>query len=78
MHAGKILDVSLPYEPRPPEWRRLKLTSIDSVAVLVAHCVQDGVESKITLSSGFALEVPSLPKDETLILTCAHTLEEVS
>lgn len=78
MHSGKILDVSLPYESRPSECRRPRLTPTGSVTVLVAHCVQDGAENKITLSSGFALELPSSPKDETLILTCAHTLEEVS
>jgi hypothetical protein len=45
---------------------------------LIAHCVSDGPENKITLASGFALDAPSLHQDETLILTCAHTLEEVS
>lgn len=75
--SGNILGVPLPYESRPTECRRPTLTQVHSGLVLVAHCVKDGSENKITLSSGFALEAPSPAKDETLILTCAHTLEEV-
>ncbi|KXN84791.1 hypothetical protein AN958_12085 [Leucoagaricus sp. SymC.cos] len=76
-NTGDVLDVSLPYEPRPSESRRPSLTQAHSGIVLIAHCVRDGSENKITLSSGFALDAPSPSKDETLILTCAHTLEEV-
>lgn len=76
-YTGNILDVSLPYESRPTETRRPGLTHVNSSTVLIAHCVREGSENKITLSSGFALEAPSPSKDETLILTCAHTLEEV-
>ncbi|KAF9451770.1 hypothetical protein P691DRAFT_835546 [Macrolepiota fuliginosa MF-IS2] len=77
MATGNILDVSLPYEPRPPESRRPNLTQTSSSTVLIAHCVRDGLKNKITLSSGFALEAPSPLQDETLIVTCAHTLEEI-
>lgn len=75
--SGDILNISLPYESRPPEQRRPTLTQAHSGLVLVAHCIKDGSENKITLSTGFALEAPSPVRDETLILTCAHTLEEV-
>ncbi|EKM83399.1 hypothetical protein AGABI1DRAFT_123732 [Agaricus bisporus var. burnettii JB137-S8] len=77
MQSGDILNISLPYESRPPEQRRPSLTQAHSGLVLVAHCIKDGSENKISLSTGFALEAPSPVKDETLILTCTHTLEEV-
>jgi len=81
--AGTVLDLSLPYESRPSESRRPSLTNAtDSCkdVVMVAHCAQVGSEHKLTLSSGFALNVKdkSNSKSETLILTCAHTLEEAS
>jgi hypothetical protein len=81
--AGTVLNLSLPYESRPSDSRRPSLTnSADSCknVITVAHCAQVGSEHKITLSSGFALNIEdrSNPKGETLILTCAHTLEEAS
>jgi len=81
--AGTVLDLSLPYESRPSDSRRPSLTnSADSCknVITVAHCAQVGSEHKITLSSGFALNIEdrSNSKGETLILTCAHTLEEAS
>ncbi|PPQ98962.1 hypothetical protein CVT24_003458, partial [Panaeolus cyanescens] len=47
--------------------------------VTVAHCLEDEGEHKITISSGFALNAkrPDADDDERLILTCAHTLEEI-
>jgi len=87
-NAGSVLAVSLPYESRPSESRKLNLTSAEESCknvVTVAHCVQTNGEHKITLSSGFALNVGGLGEsdkdsygDETIIVTCAHTLEEVS
>lgn len=77
--SGTVLDVSLPYESRPSESRRPRLaTGADSCrnVVTVAHCVRLGPEHKITLSSGFALNVEGHKQGETLIVTCAHTLEE--
>ena len=81
--AGTVLDLSLPYESRPSESRRPSLTNAtDSCedVITVAHCARVGSEHKITLSSGFALNIEdkSNSKSETLILTCAHTLEEAS
>jgi hypothetical protein len=51
----------------------------DQGIVLVAHVVKDKVsdEHKITLSSGFAVQLPG-EGDGSVIVTCAHTLEEVS
>jgi hypothetical protein len=78
--SGAVLDVSLPYESRPSETRRPQTTTgADSCrnVVTVAHCARVGPDHKITLSSGFALNVESRKRGETLIITCAHTLEEV-
>ncbi|KAF8807182.1 hypothetical protein BYT27DRAFT_6557763 [Phlegmacium glaucopus] len=78
--SGTVLDVSLPYESRPSENRRPHLTTgADSCrnVITVAHCARLGANHKIALSSGFALNVEGRKKGETLIITCAHTLEEV-
>ncbi|KAF8895058.1 hypothetical protein CPB84DRAFT_1273220 [Gymnopilus junonius] len=79
--SGAIVDVSLPYEDRPSEARRANVsnpTESCKNVFTVAHCTQVGSEHKITLSSGFALNVQSQkPEGETLIITCAHTLEEI-
>lgn len=77
--SGTVLDVSLPYESRPSDTRRPRLTTgADSGrnVVTVAHCARVGPDHKITLSSGFALNVEGRKKGEILIITCAHTLEE--
>ncbi|KAF9560208.1 hypothetical protein CPC08DRAFT_708260 [Agrocybe pediades] len=81
-NSGNVVDVSLPYESRPVESRRLNiLNKAESCrnVVTVAHCVQTDMEHKITLSSGFALNVGEGESkgDETMIVTCAHTLEEI-
>lgn len=75
--AGTVLDrVHLPYESRPVEEKRVKGRDSKSV-VLVAHCATDGFNDKVTLSSGFLLNARQREDDECLVLTCAHTLEEV-
>ncbi|KAJ3508060.1 hypothetical protein NLJ89_g5963 [Agrocybe chaxingu] len=77
--AGTVLDISLPYESRPSVTRRPLLKDAhDSCkdVITVAHCAQFGREHKITLSSGFALNAEE-KEGETLIVTCAHTLEEI-
>jgi hypothetical protein len=76
-HSGRVLDISLPYESRPAAHRKVKFDEDhgDDVAV-IAHCIRAGGEHKITISSGFALDSPGQKKGESLILTCAHTLEE--
>jgi len=78
-NAGAVLHVSLPYESRPSADRRPHLENPEDSCrnvVTVAHCAQVGSEHKITLASGFALDAKG--KDgEMLIVTCAHTLEQV-
>jgi hypothetical protein len=78
MHAaGTVLDrVHLPYESRPAKDQRIKVKDSKDV-VLVVHCATDGFNDKVTLSSGFLLNARRQEDDECLVLTCAHTLEEV-
>lgn len=80
-NAGRILDTSLPYESTPPLSRRLtfdKMVSNETHQgiVMVAHCMSpkddsSPQKSKVKLSSGFVI-------GDGLIVTCAHTFEEVS
>jgi hypothetical protein len=76
-NTGNVLPHSLPYESRPSADRRVN-TQDDrsSNIVLLAHCIQDGPDHIITVSSGFALS-NALETDETLVVSCAHTFEEV-
>lgn len=75
--TGHILDISLPYESRPSHSRRPSLDPRipnDNV-VMVAHCVANAAGiHKVTLSSGFALEISG--QRDLIVVTCAHTLEE--
>lgn len=73
-NAGRVLKHVLPYESTPSSARRRGLDS--DKLVLVAHCArsQEGT-SKVTLSSVFALDVQGEAED--VVVTCAHTLEEV-
>jgi len=73
--SGTVLDVGLPYESRPDETRRLTVGKV----VTVAHCVLVGKDHKITLASGFALNVERAKVNgEMVIVTCVHTLEKAS
>jgi len=75
--SGRVLDPSLPYESRPPDFRRTTFDNGDSV-MMIAHCVRDHTgKHKVTVGSGFALAVPGESKEGPFILTCAHTLEEI-
>jgi len=80
--SGVILDVCLPYEPHPSKARRMTPTSTEGSqgkvrnVVTVAHCAVVGGDHKITLASGFAVDVDM--GEEMVIVTCGHTLEEVS
>ncbi|KAJ7139881.1 hypothetical protein C8R44DRAFT_765649 [Mycena epipterygia] len=74
--SGCVLASSLPYESRPTNHRRPTFENGDLVA-MIAHCVKDRTgKHEVTVSSGFALAAPGAD-DGTLILTCAHTLEEI-
>ncbi|KAF5337395.1 hypothetical protein D9611_003254 [Ephemerocybe angulata] len=77
--TGNVLDVVLPYESLPSPERRIKFedTVSSKEIVTVAHCVKNGEDHRIGLSSGFAVNAPALRKGEKLIVTCAHTLEQI-
>ncbi|KAJ3801712.1 hypothetical protein GGU11DRAFT_869489 [Lentinula aff. detonsa] len=79
-NSRHILNSSLLYESHPSALRKVNRgpsTANSPDVLLIAHCVQDGDEHKITVASGFALEAPSQREGESLILSCAHTLEEI-
>ena len=80
-NAGAVLDVPLQYESRPGQGRRVSFERSDGV-VMVAHAIQHGDAHKVALCTGFVLNA-SLREGkeeagETMIVTCAHTLEEVN
>ncbi|KAI0085651.1 hypothetical protein BDY19DRAFT_896116 [Irpex rosettiformis] len=78
--AGHVLETSLPYEPRPNATRRVTFNDSDGV-VMVAHAIRHGDEHKVALCTGFALNLnsggPSGENENTVILSCAHTIEEM-
>lgn len=81
-NSGATLETPLPYESRPAQTRRVSFDNSDGV-VMVAHAMQSGDAHKVTVCTGFALDVslPSTSPDgdhETVVVTCAHTLEEVN
>lgn len=79
-NAHRVLDRPLPYESAPPLSRRLTFDKAGSSKahqgiVMVAHCMSpkgdlNSQKSRVKLSSGFVV-------GDGLIVTCAHTLEEV-
>jgi len=78
-NAGKTLNTPLPYESRPNGARTVNFDDSDGV-VMVAHAIQHGEAHKIALCSGFVLDVAGEPQggeERTVVLTCAHTLEEM-
>ena len=80
-NAGRVLNVSLPYESKPPLSRRLTFDKPDSSkgrqgVVMVAHCMSlnddlNRQKAIVKISSGFVI-------GDGLVVTCAHTFEEVS
>ncbi|KAF8679547.1 Urb2/Npa2 family [Rhizoctonia solani] len=77
-HAGRVLDVQLPYESRPSAQRRVSPSSPDNnEIVLVAHLVVTKAGRRhVSLSSGFALNFDTEGEGEQCIATCCHSLEE--
>lgn len=76
-----MLGASLPYESRPAPERRVPFNAeedTEASVAMVVHVAENGTEHKITYCSGFALSAPKLAGGQTLYVTCAHTLEEVS
>jgi len=90
-NAGTIIPSVIPYDERPPSWRRADVfhgsesTKTDlaegSGVVLVVHVQYDEVESrlaKVVVCSGFVVDASiTRPDQGDVIVTCAHTLEEV-
>jgi hypothetical protein len=82
--SGTVLDMTLPYEACPAPERRPHIADPGESArevVTVAHVARDGLDHKVTLASGFVLNAMA-PRvegqdEEAMVLTCAHTLEEV-
>ncbi|KAL4243125.1 hypothetical protein ABKN59_000972 [Abortiporus biennis] len=83
-NSGNVLGVSLPYESRPTTERKLSFKDANQSVFMVAHALQHGSEHKVTICSGFALNATSGPGsdssangDDAIVVTCAHTLEEI-
>lgn len=73
--SGNLLDTQLPYEPRPSPSRRVSFSTDTGDDVhLIAHVARENDRSKVTVSSGFAVETAD---GVPILVTCAHTLEEV-
>ncbi|KAI0824162.1 hypothetical protein BC628DRAFT_1411100 [Trametes gibbosa] len=91
--AGHVLPFPLPYESRPGPARRAQFPNIDATAAAgaalcsadgalatVVHIVQDtsgAGHHRVAYSSGFAVSAPGAPAREAVVVTCAHTLEEI-
>ena len=73
-HSGRVLDVQLAHESRPSSSRRVSLDNNSCDIHLIAHIAREGDRNKITLSSGFAIHASD---GQPILVTCAHTLEEV-
>ncbi|KAI0348713.1 hypothetical protein BDW22DRAFT_1319135 [Trametopsis cervina] len=79
-NAGHVLQTPLPYESRPDTTRRVAFDSSDGV-VLVAHAFRHGDAHKVALCTGFVLNASSSSQNDdggAVVLSCAHTLEEVN
>jgi hypothetical protein len=80
-HSGKVLDASLPYESRPSAERKVKFDGNKQGVVMVAHAVQDEDRYKVSMCSGFPLNVShgeAGEQSQCAVLTCTHTLQEVT
>ncbi|THH31984.1 hypothetical protein EUX98_g2204 [Antrodiella citrinella] len=83
---GRVLDASLVYESRPSEGRKTRFESgfnleEDDGVVMIAHALQHGAKHKVTVCSGFVLNVPDKSSGsrskQKILVSCAHTLEEI-
>lgn len=89
-NEGYVLEPSLPYESRPAQDRRVSFerpaleAALNNGVVMVAHAFQHRDRCKVAICSGFVLNVPPLDgaadsaQGDTVVATCAHTLEEVN
>ncbi|KAI6133348.1 hypothetical protein EDD16DRAFT_1531331 [Pisolithus croceorrhizus] len=78
--SATVLRCQLPIEHIPCPARKVDTSSPESGSVLIVHaldCGQAGV--KKTIGSGFAIRPrPGSSDEDTMVLTCAHTLEEIA
>ena len=80
-NSAKVLHTSLPYESRPSAERRVSFEGDDGSVLMVAHAAQLGDQHKVSVCSGFALNVAQEDANGqslSVMLTCAHTLQEVN
>lgn len=74
--SGRVLEHVVPYESTPNAARRINFDAAHDGIVTVSHVVEYGDQAEVHSCSGFAISVPGT--DTTTILTCSHTLQEVS
>ncbi|KAG8768138.1 hypothetical protein FRC12_005748 [Ceratobasidium sp. 428] len=84
-NAGRVLDAQLPYESRPNTSRQagpLSEAEDDGITLIAHVAVTGNGRCKVSLSSGFALASTGAGGgsgvEEQHVVTCCHTLEEVS
>ncbi|KAJ3479185.1 hypothetical protein NLI96_g9238 [Meripilus lineatus] len=77
--SGTVLDVPLPYESRPTSGRRVQFDASDNGVFMISHALRHESQHRVTVCSGFALNVAQTSdhSDSPMIVSCAHTLEEV-
>ncbi|WWC88257.1 uncharacterized protein L201_003164 [Kwoniella dendrophila CBS 6074] len=83
-NLGRTLPHILPYEPYPNRTRRADSTETSDIQagdgiVVVVHLVQDSASKFIdyVVSSGFAID-PQGQDDGKMVVTCSHTLDQIS
>jgi len=72
-----VLNTFLKYEPTPGVSRRIDFENEASGVVGLSHVIDAGEEHKIAFCSGFMVHAEGYPS-EKVVVSCAHTLEEVS
>lgn len=74
-HSGTVLDHVLPYEAYPSASRRAGHRSTGDEVVLVIHAVDGDEVTNHVVSSGFIVQTE---EGDRYVVSCAHTLEQVS
>lgn len=74
--ARMVLDTTLACEPSPQLHRRIDFESDDTGVILLSHILDLGQVHKVTFCSGFAIHAQG-HLGSSVIVSCAHTLEEV-
>ncbi|KAH8835397.1 hypothetical protein DL96DRAFT_1702383 [Flagelloscypha sp. PMI_526] len=79
VNASRVLPFSLPYESVPSHTRKIDPSLQRSNLLMIVHALWEETTNhfKVTSSTGFRINA-NLPKsNDQLVLTCAHTLEEI-